>query len=144
MSAQAFAAASARAGLVVPISWVERTVSTNAVLKEAVVHGVPHGTALVAGAQLGGRGRLGRTWGSPEGNLYLSVVLRPALPLAQVSLVCLATAVAVIDVFGADRLRIKWPNDVLSLSDHKVAGILAEAEVRGGVLDAVVVGVGIN
>lgn len=140
----ALEAASARYGLPSPIQFVATTNSTNAVLRAAAERGADHGTALVADTQTRGRGRLGRTWQSPPGsNLYLSVVLRPDLPLARVPLVVLAAGVATVTACGAP-CRLKWPNDVLDARRRKVAGILAEADSHRGQLDFVVVGVGIN
>jgi BirA family biotin operon repressor/biotin-[acetyl-CoA-carboxylase] ligase len=136
--------ASARYGLPHPIQFVARTESTNSLLRAAADRGALHGTALVADAQTAGRGRLGRTWVSPAGaNLYLSVVLRPELPLARVALVVLAAGVATVESCGAP-CRLKWPNDVLDPGGRKIAGILAEAESSRGRLEFVVVGVGIN
>ena len=136
--------ASARYGLPSPIQFVARTNSTNAVLRAAAERGAEHGTALVADTQSAGRGRLGRPWESPPGsNVYLSVVLRPAIPVARLPLVVLAAGVATVSACGPP-CRLKWPNDVFDSAGGKVAGILAEAELDGGRIDFVVVGVGIN
>ena len=103
--------------------------------------GAPEGALVVAARQEQGRGRLGRTWLSPEGGLYCSLILRPQRPAAEVpqlSLVAgLAAAEAVRDAAGVYP-SIRWPNDLL-VRNRKLAGILTEA--RGG---AVVVGLGIN
>ncbi len=125
-----------------PLEIVAVTGSTNADLRER--EHAPHGTALLADRQTAGKGRLGRVWESPPGaNIQLSVVLRPALPIARVPMLCLATAVAVAEVCG-EIYRIKWPNDVLAPDGRKVAGILAEMETLGGEIDRVIMGVGIN
>ena len=106
--------------------------------------GAPHGTAVWAKAQTTGRGRWGRTWSSPEGNLHVSVVLHCAESVApQLGFVAaLAVADAVDSVCGRARARLKWPNDVL-LEGGKLAGLLLEVEhtAHGA---AVVLGVGIN
>ena len=102
---------------------------------------------VVADAQSGGKGRLGRTWISPAGvNLYCSTILRPAISAGQAPQVNLLAGVAVADTI-AEVCRIaptiKWPNDVL-VHSKKVCGILAEMQTRGDVLQAIVVGIGVN
>lgn len=111
--------------------------------------GVPHGTLVLAGSQTGGRGRRGRSWGSPEGGLWFSVVLRhEGLPAALVPRVTHAAAVAVAKALrrGPDGVdaRIKWPNDLLVGCRKKVCGILAESSLGGDGLRFVVLGVGLN
>ena len=111
------------------------------VAHQLAADGAPEGTLVVAARQGQGRGRLGRTWASPEGGVYVSLILRPTRPPSetpQLSLVAgLAAAEAIRD---AARLypSIRWPNDLL-IRDRKVGGILTEG--RDG---AVVVGIGIN
>jgi len=131
-------------GLPVPIRFVEVTGSTNADLKEWAKQGAPGGTALVAGAQRAGRGRMGRSWEmAPGAGLALSILLRPALALARAPLVGLAAAVAIAEASGPE-YRIKWPNDVLGPDGAKVAGILAEVEADGPAVRWVIVGIGVN
>lgn len=104
--------------------------------------GVTEGTWLRADQQLGGRGRQGRVWVSPPGNLYASTLVRrragdpPAPSLALVAAVALDALLQ--GWLGPDRLVIKWPNDLLA-DGAKISGILLE-----GVDDAVVVGIGVN
>jgi BirA family biotin operon repressor/biotin-[acetyl-CoA-carboxylase] ligase len=113
--------------------------------------GAAHGTVVVADEQTRGRGRLGRPWASPRGNVYLSAVLRLPLPPADVPAVTLAIGVAVCDVarrFGAP-VGLKWPNDVVvadaaSGAIRKLAGILVESQCHGGRVDAVIAGIGVN
>jgi BirA family biotin operon repressor/biotin-[acetyl-CoA-carboxylase] ligase len=105
------------------------------------IEGIAEGAWLRAGRQIGGRGRLGRSWESPEGNLYASTIvrLRPADPLAPTLALVAAVAVhALVAPLLPNGARIKWPNDIL-VGDAKLAGILLE---RTG--DAVIVGIGIN
>lgn len=103
--------------------------------------GAPDGCWLRAGRQTGGRGRMGRNWESPAGNLYCSTLVRlmagdpPAHTLALVAANALHALVAPLCAGSA---RIKWPNDIL-VDGAKIAGILLE---RVG--DAVVVGIGVN
>src|SRR4029453_12200030 len=101
------------------------------------------GRVGVGERQPGGRGREGRTWQSPKGGLYLSVLLRPASERG--SLIPLAAGVAVAEAvleFGV-HAELKWPNDVL-VSGRKLAGILAEASSSGSGVEWVVLGIGVN
>jgi BirA family biotin operon repressor/biotin-[acetyl-CoA-carboxylase] ligase len=125
------------------IHTVAETGSTNDDLASLAREGAPEGTWLRAGRQSGGRGRQGREWYSPPGNLYASTLVRlrqgdpPAPTLALVAAVALhevATAFAVVGV----GIEIKWPNDLL-VAGAKLSGILLE---RIG--DAVIVGFGVN
>lgn len=103
--------------------------------------GVSEGMWLRAGRQTGGRGRMGRSWESPDGNLYCSTLvrLRDGDPLPHTLALVAANAVhALVAPLCAGQARIKWPNDVL-VEGAKIAGILLE---RAG--DAVVIGVGVN
>lgn len=107
--------------------------------------GARHGTVVTSRTQSQGRGRAGRTWTSPAGNLYVSLVLRPALQLRDVPAMTLAIGVAVCETvraFGVDA-ALKWPNDVL-VGARKLAGILLESQSRGERLDVVIAGIGIN
>ena len=108
--------------------------STNDEAKRRAGEGAAEGTVVWARSQLGGRGREDRTWVSPPGNLYCSVVLRPAAISAQIGFVA---ALAAAEAVGPDA-TLKWPNDVL-LGGRKVAGLLLEAGAGW-----IVVGCGIN
>ena len=121
--------------------------STNDEAKALARAGAPEGTLVWALRQEAGRGRRGRAWTAGEGNLYCSLVLRPAAPpaqAAQVSFVAaLAVAQAVSDLVDAAP-KLKWPNDVL-VEGAKVAGILLESEPSAaGALDWLVLGIGVN
>ncbi len=122
---------------------VAETGSTNADLLAEARSGAPEGLVLVAEAQTGGRGRMGRQWVSPPRRaLTFSVLLRPAgVPAGLLGWVPLLAGVAVASALaetaGVDAL-LKWPNDVLA-GGAKLAGILAE---RWG--EALVLGTGIN
>ena len=112
--------------------------------------GDPGGLWVTAGEQSEGRGRRGRGWTTGPGNLAASLLLiDPADPpiAATVSFVAgVALHQAVIDLAGpalAERLRLKWPNDLL-LDRLKVAGILVEGERLASGVFAVVIGIGVN
>jgi BirA family biotin operon repressor/biotin-[acetyl-CoA-carboxylase] ligase len=119
--------------------------STNTALVEEARRGAPEGLVLVADHQTGGRGRLGRTWSAAPGTaLLLSVLLRPPLPLDEVSVVLMAAGLAACDGVEAAagfRPGLKWPNDLV-VADRKLAGLLAEA--TGAADPGIVLGIGIN
>lgn len=122
--------------------------STNDEAKARAAEGAPDGTVVWARRQRAGRGRQGRAWHSPLGNLFLSVILRPACEarvVAQLSFVAaLAAADFVDDLLPGRRARCKWPNDVL-VDGGKIAGILLEsASGPGRRADWVVLGIGVN
>jgi len=127
----------------------DRIGSTNDVAKELGRIGRADGTVVFAREQTAGRGRRGRVWHSPPGNLYVSLLLRPDAPApraAQLGFVAaLGLGDAVLDIAGkAIDPRYKWPNDVL-VRGRKLAGILLESETGAdGRLDFVVIGVGVN
>jgi BirA family biotin operon repressor/biotin-[acetyl-CoA-carboxylase] ligase len=119
--------------------------STNDEIARLAGLGAPHGTVLSAVEQTAGRGRLGRRWASPPGNLYLSVLLRPALAPADVPPITLAAGVAVAEAAQAFGVapELKWPNDVL-VGGRKLAGILTEMSSRAGRVEHVAVGIGVD
>lgn len=114
------------------VEFHEEIGSTQERAGELAREGAPHGTLVVSGVQKGGRGRLGRLWGSPEGGLWMSVVLRPGVPLSVAGRI---TQTAVVGVAKALRelgvtARIKWPNDLMAGPDErKICGILAASRV---------------
>jgi BirA family biotin operon repressor/biotin-[acetyl-CoA-carboxylase] ligase len=121
--------------------------STNLTAKELAVAGAPEGTVVVADSQTAGRGRLGRTFASPTGGVYMSVVLRPAVDTDP----GMVTACAAVAVARAIRrlcdlpVGIKWVNDLL-IRGRKVCGILAEGGLNPatGGLSYIVLGIGVN
>lgn len=126
--------------------------STNDEAREHAKAGAPEGTLVWALRQTAGRGRRGRGWDSPEGNLYVSVILRPEATTgfaAQAAQASFVAAVAVADLVRGllppmARVQVKWPNDVL-VNGRKVCGLLLEAEPEtdGRVL-WLVIGIGLN
>ncbi len=126
--------------------WYEDTDSTNNRAKALAKEGAPHGTVLIAGGQTGGRGRMGRSFLSPHGGVYLSVILRPQCPAAQLMhLTCAAGVAAVnaIEKVTSIRPSIKWINDLV-YGGKKLGGILTELSLEGASADYAIVGIGIN
>ncbi|MGF1624521.1 MAG: biotin--[acetyl-CoA-carboxylase] ligase [Alphaproteobacteria bacterium] len=137
----------------IDVRFVPATESTQDDLRALIGEGAPHLTMVTAGEQRKGRGRSGRSWVSPPGNLYTSTLLRPqpgwSSPLHVAFVAALAVAETVEAFVGARAaVQIKWPNDVL-VYGGKIAGILLEtgnARLIDGALavDWLVLGVGIN
>ncbi len=121
--------------------------STNNRARLLASQGYPEGTVVVAEMQTAGRGRRGRDWYSPaQQGIYVSIILRPELPLKEISRVSLVTAVAVAQTLESElglNPRIKWPNDVL-VDNKKIAGILSEAVTDMDGVEYIVVGIGLN
>lgn len=129
-----------------PVEVLASVSSTNDRLKELARGGAPEWTAVLAARQTAGRGRQGRVWVSHEGDLFLSVLLRPPPGAAGAGLIPLAAGVATQEALvalGVDGGRLKWPNDVL-VEGRKIAGILCEAAAGAGGIESVVVGIGVN
>jgi len=118
--------------------------STHDLARQLAQAGAPEGTVVLAGRQTGGRGRLGRSFISPRGGLYFTIVLRPPLehlrPLPIIS--ALAVARGLEQVTGLST-ALKWPNDVL-VRGRKICGILMESELTGQAVNYVLLGIGIN
>ena len=121
--------------------------STNNRLKELAAAGAPAGTVVIADRQTAGKGRLGKSFHSPAGGMYLSVLLRPDLPLTDMMAVtaCTASAVHLALADLGITAQIKWVND-LFLNGKKICGILSEGAFNAELLkmDYLIIGIGIN
>ncbi|MBI2860425.1 MAG: biotin--[acetyl-CoA-carboxylase] ligase [Chloroflexi bacterium] len=118
--------------------------STMNAARDRAQKGAVEGTVIIAGEQTAARGRSGRTWVSPPGNIALSVILRPDVSLLPGLVMAGAVAVArSIEATTGLKVDIKWPNDIL-VSGRKVCGILTEIEMKGGKLNHAILGIGIN
>jgi BirA family biotin operon repressor/biotin-[acetyl-CoA-carboxylase] ligase len=128
-----------------PIEHLEVVASTNDRLKEQARAGAPAWSVVLADRQTAGRGRAGHQWVSPPGNLFLSVLLRPTLPAAHVTVLPLAAGLATAEAAGdlGVEARLKWPNDVV-VEGRKLAGVLVEGVSGAAGLEAAVVGIGMN
>ncbi len=122
--------------------------STNTTAKQLAAAGAPEGTFVVASRQSGGKGRRGRSFFSPQGGVYCSIVLRPNLPAEESTRITTAAAVQVcrtIEEVCTIQPAIKWVNDLL-VEGKKICGILTEAslDLETGMPEYVVLGVGVN
>jgi BirA family transcriptional regulator, biotin operon repressor / biotin---[acetyl-CoA-carboxylase] ligase len=120
--------------------------STNTRAIEMASDNAHEGTVVIAETQTSGKGRLGRKWISPKGNLYISVILRPDIPLYKAPLITLMGAVvvacAIRNVCHVHAV-IKWPNDIL-LSGKKVSGLLTEMSAEQDRIRHIVLGIGVD
>jgi BirA family biotin operon repressor/biotin-[acetyl-CoA-carboxylase] ligase len=122
------------------------TESTNTVAMNLASQGAREGAVVLAEVQTGGRGRLGRKWISPKGNLYMSVILRPGIPTHKAPLITLMGAVAVASAMRSCcglPAGIKWPNDIL-VSGKKAGGLLTEMSAEPDRIKHIVLGIGVN
>ncbi len=119
--------------------------STNEVAKKLAMEGAGEGTVVIAEIQTHGRGRYGKTWISPKGGVYLSIVLKPRIEPEEAPKVTFIAGVSVakaIKNLYDLKAKIKWPNDVL-INEKKVCGILTEVNATD-MLNFVILGIGIN
>ncbi|MBR0484778.1 MAG: biotin--[Oscillospiraceae bacterium] len=121
--------------------------STNRLAKDLASQGAPDGTVVTADVQTAGRGRMGKSFHSPTGGLYMSAIIHPDLQLSAMMSITACTASAVHEAlkkFGV-RTKIKWVND-LFLNQKKICGILSEGSFNAEMLkmDYLVIGIGIN
>ncbi len=124
--------------------------STNRLALElARREGKKHGTVILADQQSGGRGRGSRSFSSPPGGLYISVILRPQLPVDDLPHITLATGNACADAIEqvtGIKIKLKWPNDLYA-QGKKIGGILTEASAYSNITKSipfVVAGIGVN
>lgn len=123
--------------------------STNSEAVRRAEAGAEDGLLIWAGAQSAGRGRRGRGFVSPRGNVFSSLLLRPDCPASVAAQVSFLAALAVAETAAAVlpagvEVACKWPNDVL-VRRRKVSGILVESRARqGGSVEWLIIGTGIN
>lgn len=123
--------------------------STNRTAKELAITGAAHGTVVIADRQSSGSGHRKRAFFSPEGGIYMSVLLRPELtPFCEPPMITLAAAAVTADTIESlcgISPEIRWIND-LFLDGRKICGILTESasDLESGEPEWIVVGIGIN
>lgn len=121
--------------------------STQKIAHTLAGDGAKEGTIVVADQQTSGRGRLARAWYSPkQTGIWMSMILRPKIPINKTPQLTLLTAVALIqaieEVTGLTP-EIKWPNDIL-INGKKIVGILTELQAEADRVHSVIIGVGMN
>ncbi|MBU0927237.1 MAG: biotin--[acetyl-CoA-carboxylase] ligase [Spirochaetes bacterium] len=138
-----------------PVVLYDSVGSTMDEARSLALAGAPSGATVLALGQSSGRARNGGTWESPSGGLYLSVVLRSALPPSRAGALSLEAAAATLRALGANGLgsvEFRWPNEIVAAAGdgpaspvrRKVGGILVEASGDLSAADFFVVGLGLN
>lgn len=124
--------------------YLETVDSTNTYLSK-VASSKKEGTVVISKEQTKGKGRIGRTWESKLGGIYISVLLKPQIEMGKVSFITQIAAAALVCALKdlGVQLSIKWPNDIV-LNNKKIAGILTEMSAEIDRLNYVIVGLGIN
>jgi BirA family biotin operon repressor/biotin-[acetyl-CoA-carboxylase] ligase len=105
-----------------------------------------HGMVIIAEEQTGGMGRLGRSWVSPAGGVWFTIVLKPDIPIDRVFMVTMAGSVAVARAIRREYdlgALIKWPNDIY-IGDKKVGGLLLELFAEADQIHYCLLGVGVD
>ncbi|MFJ5715753.1 biotin--[acetyl-CoA-carboxylase] ligase [Neobacillus sp. NPDC093127] len=129
------------------IHYQESVESTQKIAHQFASEDVPEGTVIIAEEQRSGKGRMSRKWHSPKyTGIWMSLILRPNIPLTNAPQLTLLTAVAVVqaaeEITGLQP-EIKWPNDIL-LHGKKVTGILTELQAEADRIHSIIIGIGIN
>jgi BirA family biotin operon repressor/biotin-[acetyl-CoA-carboxylase] ligase len=120
--------------------------STIDVARDWLREGAPDGAVVVAARQTHGRGRPGRSWASPAGGLWMTMILKRDLDPDASARLGLGLALVTADVVSQEagcEVAVRWPNDLI-LGDKKLGGVLAETEVSGGRVAAALVSLGLN
>ena len=104
------------------------------------------GAVIIAKKQTSGKGRANRKWISPEGGIWLSIILHPKFDISVTTLFPIASALALsyaIEKTSDIKPELKWPNDI-TINGKKVAGILVDASLESNKIEKIILGVGIN
>jgi BirA family biotin operon repressor/biotin-[acetyl-CoA-carboxylase] ligase len=126
------------------LHYFKSVTSTMKVARNLARDGAPEGTVVIAEKQTTGRGRLGRVWLTPKGNLAISIILRPELnDLPRLIMIASLAVIRGIETVTGLKAQIKWPNDVL-IKNKKVCGILIESEIKNDNVSFTIIGMGIN
>jgi len=129
------------------IHYEESVESTQKIAHRLSNEDEPEGTIIIAEEQRSGKGRMDRTWHSPKyTGIWMSLILRPNIPLTKAPQLTLLTAVAIVQAMEEEtglQPEIKWPNDVL-LNGKKVTGILTELQAEADRIHSIIIGIGIN
>jgi BirA family biotin operon repressor/biotin-[acetyl-CoA-carboxylase] ligase len=131
------------------IRYLENTPSTIWVGKQLTTEGdieKLHGLVIVAEEQTGGVGRMGRAWVSPSGGIWITIVLKPHMPVDHIFMITMAGSIAVARAIRKEcdiGALIKWPNDVF-IGNKKVAGLLLELSAEADVVHHALLSIGID
>lgn len=126
--------------------YYHRSISSTNEYARSIAARCKDGTVVMAETQTAGRGRLSRPWTSPQGGIWMSLILKPEIPMDRAYRINMAVSVALARALYALfslEADIKWPNDLL-INGRKLCGILMEISAEVDRLDYVIVGVGIN
>ncbi len=129
--------------------YLEDTPSTIQVGKQLCSEGKVdkmHGLVIIAESQSGGVGRMGRTWVSPSGGIWITIVLKPAIPVDHIFMITMAGSIAVVRAIRKEfdlGALIKWPNDIF-IGNKKVAGLLLELSAEADVVHHCLLSIGID
>lgn len=105
-----------------------------------------NGAIIIAKKQTSGKGRANRKWYSPEGGIWLSIIIRPEFDISMITLFPIASATALYKAMEKSldvKPELKWPNDI-TINGKKVAGILVDASLESNKIENIVLGIGIN
>ena len=119
--------------------------STNIKAKELAKNGYPHGTIVVSEEQINGSGRFKRSWNSPKGGIWFTLILRPHIPTSEapkITQIAAACIYKTLKEFNIDS-KIKWPNDI-HINGRKLCGILGEMSCDMDTINYLVLGIGMN
>lgn len=129
------------------VHYEESVESTQKIAHRLAYENAPEGTVIIAEEQVSGRGRMDRKWHSPKyTGVWMSIILRPNIPLPKAPQLTLLTAVAIVQAIEdlTDLVpEIKWPNDIL-IRGKKVTGILTELEAEADRINSIIIGIGMN
>jgi len=128
------------------VTFLPEAVSTMDIAKEMARKGCPDFTVVIAERQTQGRGRLRRVWQSAAGGLYVTVVLRPDLPVlisSRVNFLASMTLARLLREGYGVAAGVKWPNDIL-VQGRKLCGLLSEMEAEGERVAFINIGIGLN
>jgi BirA family transcriptional regulator, biotin operon repressor / biotin---[acetyl-CoA-carboxylase] ligase len=129
--------------------YLETTPSTNTVGRQMVTEGNAekmHGTVIIAEQQSGGVGRMGRPWVSPSGGIWITIVLKPHVPIDHIFMITMAGSIAVARAIRKEfdlGALIKWPNDIF-IGNKKVGGLLLELSAEADTVHYCLLGIGID
>jgi BirA family biotin operon repressor/biotin-[acetyl-CoA-carboxylase] ligase len=129
------------------IHYQESVESTQKIAHHLSFEDAPEGSVVIAEEQLSGRGRMDRKWHSPKfTGIWMSLIIRPNIPLHKAPQLTLLTAVAVVQAIEEMTNltpEIKWPNDIL-INGRKTTGILTELQAEADQIHSIIIGIGMN